>query len=181
MKETKRSNGITECRSSLMEVVATEIAQHDTWSTSLSSPATYPFRHTSFAVLIRAKLGHEIGFRRVLKNCAHWRPSRWIQLDGSDLSNTETTLKHKTLIVPPKGSFIACSEGIRNCPGKKISEMEFVASMVEPFRDWQVDPVPEGSETSEMGRTRVMEMVTGQVLLLHLLHPERAALTWKRR
>ena len=62
--------------------------------------------------------------------------------------------------------------------------MEFVAAMAGIFRDWQVDPVTEGSETREMARTRVMNMVendTGQVLLLQLLHPERAALTWKRR
>ena len=87
-------------------------------------------------------------------------------------------------MVPHKGSFIAWSEGIRNCPGKKFSQVEFVAAMAGIFRDWQVDAVTEGSETPEMARMRVMNMVendTGQVLLLQLLHPERAALTWKRR
>ena len=52
------------------------------------------------------------------------------------------------------------------------------------FRDWQVDTVPEESETSEMARRRVMDRVGDdieQVLLLQLLHPRRAALTWERR
>ena len=87
-------------------------------------------------------------------------------------------------MVPPKGSFIAWSEGIRNCPGKRFSQVEFVAAMAGLFRDWRVDPVTEGFETPEMARRRVMDLVendTGQVLLLQLLHPERAALTWRRR
>ena len=52
------------------------------------------------------------------------------------------------------------------------------------FRDWRVDPVPEESESLEMAKGRVMHMVeedTGQVLLLQMLHPERAPLTWKQR
>ena len=47
-----------------------------------------------------------------------------------------------------------------------------------------MDPVAEGSESPTMARQRVMKMAetdTGQVLLLQLLHPERAALTWSRR
>ena len=117
-------------------------------------------------------------------DCLKWRPSRWIQSDRSKNHDKQTALMHETLMVPHKGSFIAWSEGIRNCPGKKFSQVEFVAAMAGIFRDWQVDPVTEGSETPEMARMRVMDMVendTGQVLLLQLLHPERAALTWKRR
>ena len=52
------------------------------------------------------------------------------------------------------------------------------------FRDWRVKPVPERLLSPKMARERVMDIVendTGQVLLLRLLHPERAALTWKRR
>ncbi len=93
-------------------------------------------------------------------------------------------MKHETFVIPHKGSFIAWSEGIRNCPGKKFSQVEFVAAMAGLFRDWRVDPLSEGSETPEMARKRVMDIVendTGQVLLLQLLHPERAALAWKRR
>lgn len=88
------------------------------------------------------------------------------------------------MITPVKGSFIAWSEGIRNCPGKKFSQVEFVAAMATLFREWRVDPVPEPSESIGMARERVMATVeneTGQVLLLQLLHPEKAVLTWSRR
>jgi len=88
------------------------------------------------------------------------------------------------MIRPVKGSFIAWSEGIRNCPGKKFSQVEFVAAMATLFHEWRVDPVPEASESMEMARKRVtatVENETGQVLLLQLLHPEKAVLTWTRR
>jgi Cytochrome P450 len=90
----------------------------------------------------------------------------------------------ETITTPHTGSFIAWSEGIRNCPGKKFSQVELVAAMVGLFRDWRVDPIPEGIEDLDTARRRVMRMVeddTGQVLLLQMLHPERAALVWKRR
>ena len=117
-------------------------------------------------------------------DCLQWRPSRWIQSGRPKTSSIETTSTQETLIAPYKGSFIAWSEGIRNCPGKKFSQVEFVAAMAGIFRDWRVEPVPERLESPKMARERVMDMVekdTGQVLLLQLLHPERAALTWKRR
>jgi len=106
-----------------------------------------------------------------------WRPSRWIKSrDGPH--------EEETMITPVKGSFIAWSEGIRNCPGKKFSQVEFVAAMATLFHGWRVDPVPEASESMEMARKRVtatVENETGQVLLLQLLHPEKAVLTWTRR
>jgi len=88
------------------------------------------------------------------------------------------------MITPTKGSFIAWSEGILNCPGKKLSHIEIVAATATLFHGWRVDPVPEPSEIMEMARKRVMATVeneTGQVLLLQLLHPEKAVLTWSRR
>lgn len=121
-----------------------------------------------------------------------WRPSRWIKSGqstrtGSGGSSTTTfeALDAETLITPHKGSFIAWSEGIRNCPGKKFSQVEFVAAMAGLFRDWRVEPVLEAGESElRVARKRIMDMVendTGQVLLLQLLHPERAALAWKQR
>jgi len=106
-----------------------------------------------------------------------WRPSRWIE---SKIGSQE----EETITTPAKGSFIAWSEGIRNCPGKKFSQVEFVAAIATLFHGWRVDPVPESSESIVMARKRVMATVeneTGQVLLLQLLHPEKAALTWSRR
>lgn len=91
-------------------------------------------------------------------------------------------MDNESLVTPRKGSFIAWSEGNRNCPGKKFSQVEFVASMAGLFRDWRVDPVPEGLESLTEARERVLDAAqndTGQVLLLQLLQPEKIALAWK--
>ncbi|MCJ1384453.1 hypothetical protein MMC17_007569 [Xylographa soralifera] len=118
-------------------------------------------------------------------DCLDWRPSRWISSKQSiDGAGMDSIYDDEFIISPHKGSFIAWSEGIRNCPGKKFSQVEFVATLAGLFRDWRVDPVPEPSEDMELARKRVMRMVeedTGQVLLLQMLHPEKAALAWKRR
>jgi cytochrome P450 len=114
-----------------------------------------------------------------------WRPSRWIQSEASTRDDgPNNALDVDSITTPHKGSFIAWSEGIRNCPGKKFSQVVFVEAMAGLFRDWHVDPVPEGTENLDTARRRVMPMVeedTGQVLLLQMLHPETAALVWKRR
>jgi cytochrome P450 len=80
--------------------------------------------------------------------------------------------------------FIAWSAGARSCPGQKFSQVEVVAVMASLFRDWRVKPVPEVGEDDAMARSRIERLVkkeTGMVLLLQLLHPEKAVLTWERR
>ncbi|KAI8634022.1 cytochrome P450 [Xylariaceae sp. FL1651] len=103
-----------------------------------------------------------------------WRPSRWIR-------------EHQTieeLISPQRGTFIAWSEGERSCPGKKFSQVEFVAAMAGLFRDWRVVPELMHGERSEDARTRLLKLIesdSAQVLLLQMLHPERAPLSWIKR
>ena len=108
-----------------------------------------------------------------------WRPSRWI-----DTKDPDEELKDESVITPQRGSFIAWSEGVRVCPSKKFSQVEFVATMAGLFRNWRVEPVPEEGEDLAMARKRWAELVekdTGQVLLLQMLHPEKAPLVWKKR
>ncbi|KAK8139321.1 hypothetical protein PG984_002701 [Apiospora sp. TS-2023a] len=79
-----------------------------------------------------------------------WRPSRWIDSE-------------EELITPRRGTFIGWSEGERSCPGKKFSQVEFVATIARLFRDrWR------------------LETDSAQVLLLQMLHPERAVFSWER-
>ena len=114
----------------------------------------------------------------------NWRPSRWLKAGNRELDNKGAPSEEETLITPRKGSFIACSEGIRNCPGKKFSQVEFVAAMATLFYQWRVDPVPQEGEDMHMARKRIMKLVeeeTGQVLLLQMLRPERAVLKWTQR
>ncbi|MCJ1433748.1 hypothetical protein MMC27_003113 [Xylographa pallens] len=110
-------------------------------------------------------------------DCLEWRPSRSIgSKQSSDAGTVNSTFDDELTMSPYKGSFIAWSEGIRNCPGKNFSQVEVVATLATLFRDWRVNPVPEPSEDMDMARKRVMRMVeedTGQVLLLQMLHTRR--------
>lgn len=107
-----------------------------------------------------------------------WRPSRWIRAGSGPGAEEE-------LITPRKGTFLGWSEGARDCPARKFSQVEFVATVATLLRDWRVDPVPlGGGESMEGARRRVLDLIekdSGPVLLLQMLHPERASLTWTRR
>lgn len=59
-----------------------------------------------------------------------WGPSRLIHAKDPNES-----LRNETIMTPQKGSFVAWSEGVRICPGKKFSQVEFVASIAGLFRD----------------------------------------------
>ncbi|PSR75303.1 putative cytochrome P450 [Coniella lustricola] len=106
-----------------------------------------------------------------------WRPSRWIQEGGKPGHEQFNDIK--------KGTFLGWSEGARDCPGKKFSQVEFVASMAALFRDWRVDPAPlHDKETREEARARVLDLIeqdSAPVLLLQMLHPEKAPLVWKKK
>lgn len=106
-----------------------------------------------------------------------WRPSRWIKTPGKPGS--------EELITPKEGSFLGWSEGARNCPARKFSQVEFVATIATLLRDWHVDPVPvDPKESAREARERVMDLIqndSGALLLLQMLHPERASLSWTKR
>lgn len=109
-----------------------------------------------------------------------WRPSRWIQ----HVSTGEGEGKEE-LMTPRRGSFIAWSEGERSCPGKKFSQVEFVAAMAALFcGPWRVEPTRRPRESAAEARDRVLRQLetdSAQVLLLQMLHPERAVLSWRRK
>ncbi len=108
-----------------------------------------------------------------------WRPSRWIQQNGAAKPGDEE------LVVVERGTFLGWSEGARDCPGRKFSQVEFVAAMAALFRDWRVDPAPAyDGESRENAQKRVLDLIehdSAPVLLLQMLHPERAPLVWRKR
>ncbi|KAK9799861.1 putative Cytochrome P450 [Seiridium cardinale] len=109
-----------------------------------------------------------------------WRPSRWIR-PGPNVGNTPG---EEEIDMNQRGVFLGWSEGTRDCPGKKFSQVEFVALMVGLFRQWRVDPVKKHpGESMEEARRRVLNLIkedTGWGLLLQMLHPERAPLVWRK-
>lgn len=106
-----------------------------------------------------------------------WRPSRWIKTPGKPGA--------EDIVTPREGSFLGWSEGVRNCPARKFSQVEFVATIATLLRDWRVEPVPVDSRENEKeARERVMNLIkndSGAVLLLQMLHPERASLSWSKK
>jgi cytochrome P450 len=107
-----------------------------------------------------------------------WRPSRWIRQGRARPGDEE-------LIAIERGTFLGWSEGARDCPGKKFSQVEFVATMAALFRDWRVTPAPlHSGESREEAQKRVLDLIehdSAPVLLLQMLHPEKAPLVWSKQ
>ncbi|KAI1136864.1 cytochrome P450 [Hypoxylon sp. FL0543] len=113
-----------------------------------------------------------------------WKPSRWIKPSASSHADVVSKPGEEDFNMPVRGAFIGWSDGVRDCPGRKFSQVEFVATMASLFLDWRVEPVVAKDETLERARQRVEDLIrtdSGPVLLLQMLHPERAPLVWKRR
>ncbi|KAJ5676144.1 hypothetical protein N7462_009041 [Penicillium macrosclerotiorum] len=96
-----------------------------------------------------------------------FRPSRWIDQSGQ-------------LITPEKGTFMPWSGGPRVCPGLKMSEVEFVATMVTLFRSARCEPhaLPgdgPGDPTLRLQRV-VQRPITKMTLAVR--NPEDVQLKW---
>ncbi|KAI0440053.1 cytochrome P450 [Xylaria telfairii] len=113
-------------------------------------------------------------------NSLKWQPSRWIKPG----STTTPKPGDEEIDMNLRSVFLGWSEGTRDCPGKKFSQVEFVALMVGLFWHWRVDPVKKDpGESIEAARQRVLDLIgedSGWALLLQMLHPERAPLVWRR-
>ncbi|KAI1401991.1 putative cytochrome P450 [Hypoxylon fuscum] len=117
-----------------------------------------------------------------------WRPSRFINSTASELESPtpegEASIEDEEFLQPRRGTFVGWSEGARDCPGRKFSQVEFVATIASLFRDWRVDPLIFKGETIETARERVLDLIktdSAMVLLQQMLHPEKAPLVWSRR
>ncbi|KAI1325372.1 putative cytochrome P450 [Xylariaceae sp. FL0255] len=118
-----------------------------------------------------------------------WRPSRFIgskyrSYSQGDNTPSSSTVAGEYFIEPRRGTFVGWSEGARDCPGRRFSQVEFVATIASLFRDYRVEPVPFDGETKEAARERVLDLIkndSAMVLLQQMLHPERAPLVWSTR
>lgn len=111
-----------------------------------------------------------------------WRPSRWIMPSasrGHDHRPTSET-EFETLKEPQKGTFLPWSEGAHVCPGKKFSQVEFVAVMAALFRTHRVRPVLREGETEAHARERVQIIVEDSAvrMTLQIKDPGRVRVRW---
>ena len=99
-----------------------------------------------------------------------FRPSRWLDETGQ-------------LITPERGTYIPWSGGPRVCPGLKMSQVEFVGTMVTLFRAARCEPLPsttDGVVDQGVLRERLLGLVRDSVnkLTLQVRDPTEVRLRW---
>lgn len=104
-----------------------------------------------------------------------WRPNRWIDSppDSAELRG-EALLNAEKLIDPEKGTFLPWAEGPRVCPGKKFSQVEFVAAVASILWKHRISVCPNAGEALTEARKRVVSVIenSGILFTLRILEPE---------
>lgn len=87
------------------------------------------------------------------------------------------------MITPIKGSFIPWAEGPRICPGKKFSQVEFVAVIAQLLSGHTIEVVRNPGEAEEQARKRVFSVIRDSVvkLTLQVRRPESVKLKFVKR
>lgn len=108
-----------------------------------------------------------------------WRPDRWIEYSSA----TSTSLKDETVKIPVKGSYIPWAEGPRICPGKKFSQVEYVAVIARLLRNHTIDVVKNSDESKEQACERVLSVIRDSdvKITLQMRNPESTKLRFVRR
>lgn len=90
-----------------------------------------------------------------------------------------TILAAETLFEPAKGTFVPWSDGARVCPGKKFSQVEFVAVLSEVFREHEVQAVRQEGETQVEMRARILAAANDFAMRVSLQMKDPTAITLK--
>jgi cytochrome P450 len=116
-----------------------------------------------------------------------WRPSRWIS-PTSDNKNKPTStfaakLESEELFVPTKGSYLPWSDGPQNCPGKKFSQVEFVAVIACLIQAHRVRLCGPEGESQENAQKRILAVCEDSEhgLLLRMRNADSVRLVWERQ
>ncbi|KAF2731034.1 putative cytochrome P450 [Polyplosphaeria fusca] len=98
-------------------------------------------------------------------------------------SVSESGEKCEAVAVPEGVMYMPWAFGQRVCPGKKFSQVEFVALVAEILRGFRVEVVRGEGESEEEGRRRVLECLDDRFFNIsaHLRRPEGARIRFVRR
>ena len=116
-----------------------------------------------------------------------WRPNRWISSASSKCTSRRATLASRLddeeIMVPVKGTFFPWSDGAQNCPGKKFSQVEFVAVIACLLGQHRVRPLRKEGESIEGAQKRMIAVCenSGLTVLLRMRDADRVKLVWERR
>ena len=100
---------------------------------------------------------------------SEFKPSRWIGDSGM-------------LVTPPKGTFLPWSSGPRTCPGMKMAQVEFVATMATLLRSSKCHPLSDVQESGEELRKKLEYVMVDSIpkMILQIRDPKEVKLKWVR-
>ncbi|KAF2093274.1 cytochrome P450 [Rhizodiscina lignyota] len=117
----------------------------------------------------------------------HFNPSTW----GSDVNEfrpsrfikSSLTPGTETFAIPEKADFIGWSSGPRVCPGKKFSQVEFVATIVRLLREFVLKPAQRAGESEETAGKRLVEVMSDVEHFISAMprHPDDAGFVCIKR
>jgi cytochrome P450 len=85
----------------------------------------------------------------------------------------------ESLITPARNTYFPWSDGPQNCPGRRFSEVEFVAVLALMMRNLVLTVVKEAGEIEDMARERAVRVVNDCDLQLILRKRDADQLTLK--
>ncbi|EOD51415.1 putative cytochrome p450 protein [Neofusicoccum parvum UCRNP2] len=105
-----------------------------------------------------------------------WKPARWIE-KGPEGAAEKLEGLGESMRAPVKGSFLPWGDGPRVCPGRKFSQVEFVAVVASVLWRHRIEVVPDAAagEGFAEAKARILD-VMGDVAegsTLFMKHPER--------
>lgn len=105
-----------------------------------------------------------------------FKPSRWIK-------NSQASTEEFCQPTEDKGAFFPWSSGARICPGKKFSQVEYVAIISYVLRHQRVEAVALGGEAPEDTRARVWAntMDSEPQMTMNMRNPDKVRLRLIRR
>ncbi|KAL6236746.1 hypothetical protein BDW75DRAFT_249870 [Aspergillus navahoensis] len=101
-------------------------------------------------------------------DATEFKPSRWLDESGD-------------FITPEKSTYLPWSGGPRICPGKKMSQVEFVATMATLFKTGKCAPLPTAGFTEPEALRKRLQAHLGDCvskLTLQMRNPEGVMLRW---
>ena len=137
-------------------------------------------------------------------NSSYWgpdplafRPTRWltttshshssssssVSASGSEVGAGQSGVGKETLVEPPRGTFLPWSIGPRNCPGQKMSQVEFVSVFAALFRHARAEIALGAGESAEEGRRRIWRVVEDSqpLITLQMNEPGKVGVRWVMR
>lgn len=113
-------------------------------------------------------------------NSQHWLPERWISREDAHSGNSG--LDDETLLEYPAGAFIPWADGPRVCPGRKFSQVEFVAVLATAFLQHQVTPVKEFDRQTQAETERKLDTMLQRseisTATLQMKEPKMVRFSW---